>query len=270
MGELFTTIFINPLINVLVAFYQLLTYVHTPYALGFAIIALTIFIRLLLVPLSAAQIRSTHKMQKISPHLASVRDKHKDDKRRQQEEMMKIYKEHNINPVSGCLPVLVQIPILWSLYTVLTQIVGANSDKAIQSINNVLYTPVLRLTHVWNTEFFGISLSAHPSQLVQSMPLILLVPFLTALFQFILSKMMVPEDAPVKTVGSKDDFQTAFQTQSLYIFPLIVGFFSFSLPFGLSLYWNTFTFFGILQQYILVGPGSLKPMVAKALSYGRK
>jgi YidC/Oxa1 family membrane protein insertase len=71
--------------------------------------------------------------------------------------------------------------------------------------------------------------------------------------------------------GTKDDdFQAAFQKQSLFIFPVMIGFFSFTLPVGLSLYWNTFTLFGILQQYLLVGPGGAAPWFKKLNLYGRE
>ncbi|MEK7160224.1 MAG: YidC/Oxa1 family membrane protein insertase, partial [Patescibacteria group bacterium] len=85
-------------------------------------------------------------------------------------------------------------------------------------------------------------------------------------FQFIQSKMMLPvvsaSDKKLSTEkkGEKkpDDFATAFQTQSLYIFPIMIGFFSYTFPIGLSLYWNTFTIFGIMQQYKISGLGGLK------------
>jgi YidC/Oxa1 family membrane protein insertase len=101
------------------------------------------------------------------------------------------------------------------------------------------------------------------------MPLILLIPIITAVFQFFLSKMMLPANAPAKKgAKSSTDFQTAFQSQSMFIFPIMIGFFSFTFPVGLSLYWNTFTIFGILQQYLLVGAGGLTPWIKKIKNNG--
>lgn len=259
--NIFAFLFIHPITNVLVALYKLLTLINAPFALGFSIILLTIFIRLILYPFISSQIKASYKMQRINPHLASLKEKHKGDKKRLQEETMKLYKEHGINPAAGCLPMIIQLPIIWSLYNVLTQIVSFNSINVInEKINNVLYFPFLRIDRVWDTSFFGLSLSNTPAKLFSTHPAIILVPFLTGFFQFLLSKMMMPE---VQNKPKKDDFQSAFQTQSLYIFPLMIGFFSFSLPIGLSLYWNTFTIFGILQQYLLVGTGGLKPYIEK-------
>lgn len=259
-GVIFTILFTQPITNLLVACYQFLQFLHVPFALGFSFILLTIIIRIILLPLTSSQIRASKKMQDLTPHLAGIRQKHKEDKKRQQEETLKLYKEHGVNPATGCLPVLLQIPIIWSLYHVLTTVVSVTNAEKLAEMNRLLYSDALRLTTLWDTAFFGIPLSASPSKELTTMPFLILVPVLTGVFQLILSKMMMPERMPQ---GKQDDFQTTFAKQSLFIFPIMIGFFSYTLPFGLSLYWNAFTIFGILQQYFLVGPGGLKPWLAK-------
>lgn len=280
MGDLFNTLFIHPIINILVFGYHLLSTLHVPYALGFAIILLTIVIRLLLYPLMAAQLKASKKMQDLHPHLNKLKEKHKGDNRRIQEETMKLYKEHGVNPAAGCLPLLIQLPLLIGLYNVLAHVVALPSKEVVNYINSIVYSEQLKLSSAWNTDFFGIPLGQHPSQLVQSMPLILLVPLVTAALQFIQSKMMIPAKAPDvvsekkkkgekalakvsqdKKQDSAAEFAQAFQTQSLYIFPLMLGYLSYSFPIGLSLYWNTFTLFGILQQYQISGLGALEAWV---------
>lgn len=263
IGAFFSIAFINPITNLLILFYKLLFIVGFPYALGFAIILLTILIRFILYPFISAQIKSAKKMQVIAPHMANIRVQHKEDKKRQQEELMKLYKEHNINPASGCLPLVIQIPVIWSLYHVLTVVVSASTNQAINDINKVLYSPFLKIQPGWDTTFFGFALSTTPSKLLASAPYLLAVPVITGILQFILSKMMLPENSPAKDPKKEDDFSAAFQKQSLFIFPVMIGFFSYSLPLGLSLYWNTFTVFGILQQYLLVGSGAAKPWFKK-------
>ena len=194
-------------------------------------------------------------MQDMAPHISNLKAKHKDDKKKQQEETMKLYKEFGVNPAAGCLPVVIQIPIIWGLYHVLSSVVSANSLAKLKEINHLLYFDGLKLTRLWEASFFGIPLSPSPAQLMPHMPLIILVPVLTGVLQLIFSKMMAPEIAPT---GKQDDFQATFAKQSLFIFPIMIAFFSFRLPFGLSLYWNAFTIFGIIQQYFLVGLGGLK------------
>src|SRR3990172_7795284 len=131
MGDIFNTFFVFPITNLLVLFYKLFIYINVPYALGFAVILLTIFIRIILYPFVSSQLKAADKMRKVAPHLTRIKNKHKDDKKMQQAEMMRIYKEHGINPAAGCLPTIIQIPVIWSLYSVLTQAVGAVSIDAI-------------------------------------------------------------------------------------------------------------------------------------------
>ncbi|HVT00780.1 MAG TPA: YidC/Oxa1 family membrane protein insertase [Patescibacteria group bacterium] len=271
MFQIFNVIFTYPITNLLVAFYQLFTHFGVPYAFGFSIILLTAVVKLFLFPFMSAQIKSTYKMQKVAPLINSLKEKHKGDNKRQQEEIMKLYKEHGVNPAGGCIPLLVQIPIIYSLYHVLITAVNANTTQEINAINKVLYFDWLKIQSIWNLTFFGLPLGANPWELAKhGSYLMLLIPLITGLGQFVLSKMMMPEevvDAKIKlakqTPQKEDDFQAAFQKQSMFIFPAMIGLFSATLPIGLSLYWNTFTVFGILQQYILVGAGSLTPHVNK-------
>ncbi len=272
MGNIFNTLLVYPITNVLVAIYLGLAAIHIPYALGFAIILLTIVIRLILYPFTHSQLKASHKMQKVTPHLNRLKEKHKGDNARIQQETMKLYKEHGINPLSGCLPVLLQLPIIWGLYTVLHKIVTLEPKAIVSEVNKIVYSDSFRLSHAWDTHFFGVSLAHTPSDLMKTVgPIVLIVPILTGVFQFIQSKMMVvvhpaekkEEKKGKKEEQKKDDFAAAFQTQSLYLFPAMIGFFSFTFPVGLSLYWNTFTIFGILQQYRISGWGGLSDWIEK-------
>mgnify|MGYP001161973642 CR=1 FL=1 len=258
---IFTILINQPITNLLVACYQLFNFIHIPFALGFAIIALTFLIRLVLYPFTAAQIKTSKKMQDMAPHISKLKEKHKSDKKKQQEEMMKLYAEFGVNPAAGCLPIIIQLPVIWGLYHVLSTAVAVNSLDKLKEINNLMYFEGLRLTRLWEATFFGIPLAQSPASLMKESPLILLVPVLTGVLQLIFSKMMAPE----KPYEAKaDDFQATFAKQSLFIFPIMIAVFSFQLPFGLSLYWNAFTLFGILQQYFLVGLGGLKQWQAFA------
>jgi len=276
MGAFFNLILINPIINILVAVYTLFSFLHVPYALGFSIVGLTVVIRFIMYPLTTSQLEAAAKMQKMAPHLARLKEKHKDDSAKLQQETLNLYKEHGINPAAGCLPVLIQMPVIWCLYSVLQRVVGFKSSLALAEINKVVYFDFLKLHNIWNTSFFGLSLGAMPSKLISTVgPLILLIPVLTGVMQFFLSKMMIPSKTAVEVlekdiekkapVDKKDaeDFASAFQTQSLFIFPLMIGFFSYSFPIGISLYWNTFTIFGIIQQYKIMGLGGLSTWIKK-------
>lgn len=273
--NIFSIVLINPIINVLVAIYQGLIMLHIPYALGFSIIALTALFRLVLSPLIGSQLKTSRKMQKLTPHLNKLKELHKNDATRLQQETMKLYQEHGVNPVAGCLPLLIQLPLIWALYAVLQQVVKTNAKEVLSYVNNALYFPGLRLSHMWDTSFFGLPLGITPGHFFSAGAFaIVLIPLLTGILQLIQSKMMfqsfeekvadlekdvakTKNKALIKEVKKEDDFATAFQSQSLYIFPAMIALFSWTLPLGLSLYWNTFTLFGILQQYQIAGLGGL-------------
>ncbi len=269
--SIFNTILVWPIINVLVAVYKGLIFVNFPFALGFSIIILTIIIRFILYPLTASQLKASKKMQDLNPHITNLKNRHKGDSKTLQQETMRLYKEHGVNPAAGCLPVIIQLPIIWGLYSALQQIAQLGPNV----INKIVYFDALKLTKQWDPNFFGVSLGSNPSQIITSVgPIILIVPLLTALFQFIQSKMMfskpkVQEGLVKKDEKKKnDDFASVFQSQAMYIFPIMIGFFSYTFPVGLSLYWNTFTIFGIMQQYRVSGLGGLEEWKNKI--YGQK
>jgi len=163
----------------------------------------------------------------------------------------------------------------------LQRMVTLKPEAAIAEVNKIVYFDFLKLKNAWDISFFGLPLGEMPSKIMSFnnlfavSSLILLVPILTGVFQFILSKMMIPaktgvaileKDIEKKTqIDKKDasDFASAFQTQSMFIFPIMIGFFSFGFPIGLSLYWNTFTVFGIIQQYKIAGLGGLSAWIKK-------
>lgn len=281
MIELFNLLIVAPITNLLLGIYQLVSITQLPFGLGISIILLTIVMRLLLAPLTASQLKAAKKMQEVAPELKKLKEKYKGNNQRLQAETMLLYKKQGINPAAGCLPVILQLPIIWGLYNVLQHLV---KETSLGEINKFAYADWLKLDTLWDTSFLGIPIAQTPADLFSTIGIIIvIVPLLTGLSQFIQSRMMIPAAKPedkavVKSTKKKNgeqkttpDFATAFQTQTLYIFPLMIGFFSFTFPVGLSLYWITFTIFGIIQQYKLQGPGGLTPLLAtiKERYYGR-
>lgn len=267
--QLFDALLVQPIINLLVLFYQILSWAHIPYALGFSIILLTVLVRLILYPLTTKQLHATKKMQAIAPHLSKIKEKHKGDMKRQQEATMALYKEHGVNPAAGCLPGLVQIVILlFGLYPALQKILVANGKEIVVLVNKYVYFPSLHLTTPWDTHFFGLQLGNTPGELFGSFGLVILfIPLITGVLQLIQSKMMMTQTTGKKTTSSKEeDFATTFQKQSLYLLPVMIGVFSWNFSLGLSLYWNTFTIFGIIQQYKVSGLGGLEPWINRLSS----
>lgn len=259
---LWNQLLIWPIMNVLFAFYKLFEWMGLPGPMGFAIIGMTAFIRLLLYPLMQAQMKSARKMANLKPHLDVLNAKHKDDKKKLQQAQLDLYKEHGVNPAAGCLPLLVQMPILIALYNVFYQVLNnGNLEKLISDVNTILYLPALKLTS-FDITFFGINLGVKPDAFQTQGWWLLSIPLITGLLQFWQTKLMMPaalpnpkSDPPAggrnpkqKEEPKKEDMAGDMQKQMMFMSPIMFGFFAFQFPLGLSLYWNVFGFFGIIQQ----------------------
>lgn len=261
--NIFNTIFLIPILNLLVAFYKIFLLIKLPGAFGFSIIALTILIRLLFQPFFRKQIETAKKMQELKPHLDNLSAKHKNDQKQLQAEQLKLYQEHGINPASGCLVMIIQLPVFIALYNTLNLfLLSGHANATVQAINKVLYTPILKITSI-NPWFFGLDLVKTPAQM--GTIVYLLVPLITAVLQYFQAQASMPsvpaqaltdkavvakKDENGKAVDKKndtDDFQKAMNTQMKYLFPLMIGWFSYKLPVGLALYWNIFSIMGIMQ-----------------------
>lgn len=256
--NLWNQLLIWPIMNVLFAFYKLFEWLHIPGPMGFAIIGMTAFIRLLLYPLMQAQMKSAKKMSNLKPHLDVLNAKHKDDKKKLQQAQLDLYKEHGVNPAAGCLPLLVQMPILIALYNVFYQVLNnGNVDKLISEVNTILYLPALKLTS-FDITFFGINLGVKPDAFQTQGWWLLSIPLITGLLQWWQTKLMMPAASPnpkpsfaKASAGKeekKEDMAGDMQKQMAIMSPIMFGFFAFQFPLGLSLYWNVFGLFGIMQQ----------------------
>jgi len=271
IGMVFEKIFLGPVINLLVLIFQGLQVLHIPGALGFAILTLTIIIRILVWPFMSSQIKATKKMADLKPHLDILKQKHKDDKKAFAEAQMALYKEHGVNPAGGCLPALIQIPVFIALYQAIINILpGAGGN--IDTINSLLYFPQFKLPTALDPNFFGINLGVKPSQFGNYGIFLLLIPLLTAVLTFIQSKMTLPK--PVKHYPSDSpkegkekegmaESMGQVQSQMVYLMPIMIGYFAYQFPVGLAVYWNTYTILGIIQQHKISGWGGLADFIGK-------
>lgn len=253
--NIFSTVFVFPILNLLVGFYKIFNSLHLPGDFGFSIIALTVFVRVILHPFFKQQMDTAKKMQDIKPHMDKLQEKHKKDPKKLQQEQMNLYKQFGINPASGCLFMIIQMPIFIGLYQTLSLFFNGNMAKTIEEINKVLYFSFLKIQTI-DPMFFGINLATTPEK--AGNVLYYLIPIITAILQFFQAQATMPALAPAASSdldkkdkeGKKDtggDFQKAMNTQMKYIFPLMIGWFSLRMPVGLSLYWNIFSLFSIMQ-----------------------
>lgn len=239
---------IRPILNLLIALYKGLLLIGVPGAFGLAIIALTAIIRGFLSPLTRLQLTSAKKMQELKPKLDELSKKHKGDKVKLQQAQLELYKNAGVNPAAGCLPLLVQIPVFISLYNVFNQVLnGGASGEFMQNLPKLLYHPALQVSHL-ELNFFGVNLATKPNEWQTAGIGLLLIPVATGLLQFWQTRLMTPATPAVKSPAGEEDSMAGMQKQMGLIMPVMIGFFALSFPVGLSLYWNTFTLFGIMQQ----------------------
>ena len=246
---------VHPLINFLVGAYGLFK------DFGLAIVIVTLALRLVFYPLYVKQIQSQRVMQEIGPAMNEIRQKYGKDRQKVTEEQMKLYKERGYNPASGCLPLLIQMPILFAMYSAMIQFacglgrtdpscpgvqgLGREQFESIRYffIPNPVEGPGLDLTANWLPWITG--------GLGQPDPWFIL-PVLAGVTQLVSSVMAMPYGQKPST-----DPQAKMMQSMAYYFPLITVVIAWGLPSGLSLYWVATTLFQIAQQYVVTGWGQL-------------
>lgn len=270
IGDLFNLILLQPTINLIVLILRGLEALSVPGALGLAIIILTVILRALSWPFNAAQMRSMKKTMELKPKLDELKKKHKEDKQALAQATMSLYKEHGVNPAGGCLPALMQIALIFPLYQVVAAFL--NPHEGLQRINYFLYSPSWHLDKLPDPTFLGFNLAQKPLDFYKGEYLMIIIPLISVASQFILSKMMYPasvkpypSDSPKekKEKADSEDMAEAMQSQMMLVMPLMVGYFGFTFPVGLSLYWITLNLMSIWQQYLITGWGGLKPWLEK-------
>ena len=227
MFEIYNEVIYRPILNLLVGLYDIIP----GQDIGIVIILVTIIIRLILAPLMHKSLKGQRAMSSIQPKLNEIREKHKDDREAQTKAMMDLYKEHNINPFSSCLPVLIQLPFLIALYNVFNKALKGNLDGLYSFVPN---------PGTLNPEFLSL--------IDLSQPFIYLA-IIAAIAQYWQSRMMISW----QSTQSTDPTVKIMNSQMLYFMPAITIFFAwyFSLPAGLMLYWVITTLFSIGQQYYI-------------------
>ena len=231
-----------------------------------AVILLTVTVRVLLFPLFVKQIRSQRAMQQLAPEIKKVRDKYKHDRERQSKELMGLYKEHGANPLSGCWPLLLQLPIFFALFSVLRRFQPSESDGTF-TYSDVLSIPAEQVEEAARSKFFGApiataatsdpglfeALAADPTGVRVVVAIMVVVMGLTT---YLSQRQMISRNP------ATDPTQQTVQKFLLYVLPFSFAIFGFSFPVGVLLYWTTTNVWSLAQQqYVLrkYPPGYVPP-----------
>jgi YidC/Oxa1 family membrane protein insertase len=241
--DIWTVGILQPMLNALLGFYSLLGD-----QFWLAIIVFTVIIRGLMTPLMLPQQRSAKKMQELQPKLQALQKKYGKDREKLAQEQMKLYKEAGVNPMGGCLPMLVQFPIWIGLYQSIIQALGYQPLQLMNLSQNI-YPWMQDLLGIWsavplNRYFLGMDLALNPNQMGG---LTYALPILVAFTSWIQTKMTTP-------AGAGGDGQAASMGQSMTLMmPLMFGFFSLSFSAGLSFYFIVSNVIGIITQGFISG-----------------
>ncbi len=223
IGQIWEIVFKQPILAALLWFSTLTG------SLGLGIILLTIAIQLVLLPLRLPSIKSARKMRELKPEIDRLREKHKDDKMAFAQSQMELYRRHNVSPLGGILPTLLSLPVIFALYRVLLSTLGTTTELS--------------------TQFLWLNIT-------QADPYYIL-PVLVAGAQFVMSSQMAQLNSPPmqgqgeKKDDSPEEMAQAISSQMKYIFPLMSGFITATLPSGVGLYWFTSVLFAIIQHQVV-------------------
>ncbi len=225
IGELFNALIVGPSTELLKFLYAVFG------SYGIAIIVFAVIVKVVTFPLMVQQIRSSRAMQKLQPKLQELQKKYKDDREKLSQEQMKLYREAGVNPLGGCLPLLIQIPILWGLY---------------QALLNLSQTPEFQQPFLWLKDL------SKP----EGFPYILIIVMVIS--QWVYQRMATP---PTTTT----DPQQKSMNQMMQLMPLFFAFLFINFPAGLVLYWVVQNLVSIVQQFFITGTEGL-PLLP---SFGR-
>lgn len=239
MKNLLKVILYKPLYNLL----AFLVWLVPGHNIGVAIILLTVLIRVALIPSSKHAIEAQKKIKDLNPEIEALKKKYP-DKQEQARKIMEFYKINKINPLSGCLPLLIQLPVFFILYYVFRT--GLTTER----YADLLYSFTPHLDTI-KTGFLWVDL-AKPDKFY-------IFGIIAGALQFIQARQITPVK---KNSAKSSDIQDVLQNQALYIMPLMTVIIAATLPSALALYWIITTLFTIIQQKAIMGKKGTKPEVS--------
>jgi len=250
--DLWNFVLVHPLLSLLLFAYGLFR------DFGIAIVLVTVLIRAVLYPLFVTQIRSQRAMQEVAPALNELKAKHGKDRQKMAEEQMKLYRERGVNPAMGCLPLLLQMPILFAMYAAFIQAPFLTGEQVQAFLLPLIPNPLAPQETLDTTAHWLPWITSCPGPdgtvlrgLACNDPLFIL-PILAGATQLIASLMAQPTKAPANL-----DQQAKMMQSMTYYFPIITVVIAASLPAGLAVYWVSTTLVQVVQQYFVTGWGQL-------------
>jgi YidC/Oxa1 family membrane protein insertase len=241
---------LNPLYNivsgVMVAIHKVVSPVFgadSGVTWSISIMGLVVLIRIILIPLFVKQIKSQRAMTALQPHMKEIQKKFKDDRQKQSEEMMKLYKEHKTNPLASCFPIIAQAPIFFALFTVLN---GIAKNKPHGFLKGEY------LVSAAQAKFFGAPISETflgTDKLTVKIVTVLLIIFMSGT-TFTTQRQLMVKGMP--KMDASNNMMLQQQKIMLYLFPVIFAVSGVNFPVGVLIYWSTTNLWTWGQQYYVI------------------
>ena len=239
---------INPFVTTLTFLYSILGQ-----NVVLAIVVFTILVRLITYPLTIQQQRSTKAMQTLQPELKKLQEKYKNDKEKLSQEQMALYKQYGVNPMGGCLPMVVQLPVMLALYQAIIFSLAATPYQLMELSGRLMIPGLDKLVPLQNS-FLGLNLTQPPSA---ANIISFVLPILVVITTWLQFKMTMPSTPAAPSADGKPN-QGAAMSQSMgTIMPVMYGFFALQFSIGLSIYFIVSNVIGIIQ-YGLIGKTKAK------------
>ena len=268
----FTPIF-QVMLIILIAVYAFLEDLGVPAAIGWSIVVLTLIVRAVVIPLYRKQLVSQRRMQLLQPEIKEINRRYKGDTMKARLAQQELFKERGVSPFAGCLPLLLQMPLLFIIYSVIQngltnqdpramlnvfgfQVVNIDCRNIVNGVVDAtrpcIDTVIPQLGNLdvsRPSTFFDLNIAGFVLGFS-------ILAILSAALQLVQSRMMLPASNP-----QDDDPNTRIQRQTMLFLPLISVVYGGFLPAGLFIYWITATIFSIVQQYLIVGWGGMFPFL---------
>jgi YidC/Oxa1 family membrane protein insertase len=260
---------VNPLHPISIALAKTITFWHdvlghipglteaSGFTWALAIVMLVVTVRLLLFPVFVKQIRSQRAMQELQPRMKALQAKHKGDRETLNQEMMKLYKDAGVNPLAGCLPLLLQMPIFISLFQVLRKLGPQVVDGGLV-FPEKFGVPQSTAEQLGRAKVFGAPIAAgfnSPKQLLELLnatPTSVKIVCLFLIVAMSLTQFITTRQIMTKNAAGADAQQATQQKVLLYVMPLMFALFGFSVPLGVLLYWTTTNIWSMGQQAYVI------------------
>ncbi len=253
ISYIFYTIFYGPLYNGLI----FLVSVIPGNDVGIAVIVLTIIVKFIILPFTHKSTKAQSKMRSLEPDIKNIKEKHKENKQEQAKQTMELYKKHGVNPFSGCLTMIIQLPVILALYWVFSKglkidpVLADSLKKMPGYINSLLLNQDMFYSFVHLPEFIKVNFLG----LIDITGKSVIIALIAGISQYFQIKLSMPGGVGIsslKSTGSfKDDIVKSMGFQMRYILPVFVAIFAYSISAAVALYWATSNIFSVVHELII-------------------